>query len=363
MGIFPLLSREGLCSTRAMTIKVMHIMAGGAVGGAENIFLEDVLALADAPGLSQYVVTRKEAHRMSQLRAKNIPVRAAGFNRFWPFPTRCAIKKAVAEFKPDIIQYWMGRAGQFAVTGSHVNVAWYGGYYNRLKRFSTCTHHIVLTRDLRRHVLESGAAENDVSIIHTMASFPANVTPVPRQELDTAPDATILLGLARLHWKKGFDVLLKALVELPTCVAWIAGDGPLKDELKAQAEQLGVASRVRFLGWRNDRERLLKAADICVFPSRYEPFGTVMVDAWAMQVPLIAADAQGPAAYVRDGENGLLIPKDDVGALVDAVKKLQHQPDLRTKIVAGGLRDYETTFTKDAFIRDSMNVYRRIAAK
>lgn len=88
-----------------------------------------------------------------------------------------------------------------------------------------------------------------------------------------------------------------------------------------------------------------------------------MVDAWAMQVPLIAADAQGPAAYVRDGENGLLIPKDDVGALVDAVKKLQHQPDLRTKIVAGGLRDYETTFTKDAFIRDSMNVYRRIAAK
>ncbi len=194
----------------------------------------------------------------------------------------------------------------------------------------------------------------------TMASFPEMITPVLRQELDTPPDATILLGLARLHWKKGFDVFLKALVELPTCVAWIAGDGPLKDELHELANKLGVSSRVRFLGWRNDRERLLKAADICVFPSRYEPFGTVMVDAWAMQVPLIAADSQGPAAYVRDGENGLLISKDDVGALVDAVKKLQHQPDLRTKIVAGGLHDYQTTFSKEAFIRDSMTVYKKL---
>ena len=137
----------------------------------------------------------------------------------------------------------------------------------------------------------------------------------------------------------------------------------MKDELKAQAEQLGVASRVRFLGWRNDRERLLKAADICVFPSRYEPFGTVMVDAWAMQVPLVAANSQGPAAYVRDGENGLLIPKDNVAALVSAVKELQHQPDLRRKIVEGGLQDYQTIFTKDAFIRDSMEVYRKLAAK
>ena len=346
-----------------MTIRVMHILAGGAVGGAENIFLEDVLALADASQLTQCVVTRPEKYRVDKLRAANIPVYTASFAKWWPFGTKATIRRAVAEFKPDIIQYWMGRAGEFAVTGKHVNVAWYGGYYNRKKRFASCSHHIVLTRDLHRHVLESGAAPQDISIVHTMASFPPGIVPQSRVELETPQDATVLLALARLHWKKGLDILLRALVELPDCVAWIAGDGPLKEELHVLAEQLGVMSRVRFLGWRNDRERLLKAADICVFPSRYEPFGTVTVDAWAMRVPLIAADAVGPAAYVRDGQNGLLIPKDDVAALAAAVKKMQSDQALRERVVAGGYDDYQKTFSKEAFLRDSLNVYTRLVRK
>lgn len=338
-------------------------MAGGAVGGAENIFLEDVLALADSSEVRQAVVTRDEPYRVQKIREKNIPVYTCSFAKWWPFSSRRMVKRAVTEFKPDIIQYWMGRAGQFSVTGSHVNVAWYGGYYNRKKRFADCTHHVVLTKDLYRHVRESGALEKDISIIHTMASFPANIVPQSRAALETPENATVLLGLARLHWKKGFDVLLHAMKELPDCVAWIAGDGPLKDELHALAATLGVNDRVRFLGWRNDRENLLKAADICVFPSRYEPFGTVMVDAWAMQVPLIAADAQGPAAYMRDGENGLLIPKDNVDALIEAVKKIKSDTALRARVVAGGYEDYQKSFSKEAFIRDSLNVYKKLVQK
>lgn len=343
-----------------MTIRIMHVMAGGDVGGAENIFLEDVLALVDAPEVTQYVVTRPEANRIAKIKAKNIPITTVSFAKWWPFSTRSKIKKAVKEFKPDIIQYWMGRAGQFAVTGDHVNAAWYGGYYNRKKRFSTCSHHIVLTRDLQRHVLESGAKPDDVSIIHTMASFPDNITAQDRAELNTPQGAPVLLALARLHWKKGLDVLLKALVDLPNCYAWIAGDGPLKDELHKMADDLGVSSRVRWLGWRTDRERLLQACDIVAFPSRYEPFGTVTVDAWAMKKPLIAADAQGPAAYVKNEENGMLIPKDDVGALVTAIKKVTSDSELRQKIIDGGWHDYQTYFTKDAFLRDSLNVYKKL---
>lgn len=347
-----------------MTIRIMHVIAGGDVGGAENIFLEDALALADAPGLQQAVVTRSAAqHRVTSLRDKKIPVYTASFSKWWRWPTTYAIKKAIHEFKPDIVQYWMGRAGTYAVTGNHVNVGWYGGYYNRKKRFGKCSHHVVLTRDLRRHVLESGAADKDISIIHTMASFPENIVPTPRAELNTPEDAVVLLALARLHWKKGLDVLLKSLVDLPQCVAWIAGDGPLKDELHALAKSLGVENRVRFLGWRTDRERLLAACDIVAFPSRYEPFGTVMVDAWAAKKPLVAADAQGPAAYVENGEDGILIPKDDVDAFTNAVKKIIGDKTFADKIVDGGWRKYQSTFTKEAFLRDSMNVYSKLVQK
>jgi len=346
-----------------MTIRILHVMAGGSVGGAENIFQEDVLALADAPGLTQAVVTRPVPHRVESFKAKNIPVYSAGFSKWWPFPTKAAIRKAVKEFKPDIIQYWMGRAGQFSVTGPHTNVAWYGGYYKRAKRFADCTHHVVLTKDLFRHVVESGANQNDVSIVHTMAAFPDHITPAPRAELDTPEDAVVLLALARLHWKKGLDVLIKSLVNLPRCVAWIAGDGPLKEELKILAQETGVADRVKFLGWRTDRERLLAACDIVAFPSRYEPFGTVMVDAWAMKKPLVVADAQGPAAYVENRKDGMLIPKDSVEAFVSAVKEVINDKALAQTLVENGWKKYQETFSKEAFLRDSMNLYQKLARK
>ena len=347
-------------------IKILHVMAGGDVGGAENIFLEDVLALNTHPDIEQRVLTRPVTARVDALRAAGIITRTAKFPGFFGWATRFALRRLANEFQPDIIQYWMGRAGEYAIpstkTETHKNVAWYGGYYNRKKRFGLCSHHIVLTKDLYRHVVESGAAPETVKIIHTIADFPDDIEAQPRAELNTPDDAPLFLALARLHWKKGFDILLRALVKVPAAHVWIAGDGPLRQTLHDMAHEQGVAERVRFLGWRNDRERLLKAADFCVFPSRYEPFGTVMVDSWAMNVPLIAASAQGPAAYVENEKNGLLIPVDDVDALAKAMQRLIDDKDLCAKIVAGGAATYRKDFTKAAFLDNSVAFYRDVIA-
>ncbi len=150
---------------------------------------------------------------------------------------------------------------------------------------------------------------------------------------------------------------------LPQAYLWIAGEGPLRRELEALALELELSARVRFLGWRNDRAALLAAADLCVFPSRYEPFGTVMVDAWAAGVPLVAAAAAGPKAYVEDGVNGLLVPIDDVDALARAVARVQAEPGLAERLVAGGRATYEASFTKAAFLRQASALYARIGNK
>jgi glycosyltransferase involved in cell wall biosynthesis len=346
-----------------MNIRVLHVMAGADVGGAELFFLDALSALAEMPEIEQFVVTRPEAYRIKTIRQLKIPYITAGFSKWWPFPTHTAIRRAIATFQPDIVQYWMGRAGQFAECGTHLNVAWYGDYYDCKRRFSKCTHHIVVTRDLHRHVRESGIADRDISVIHTLAAFQENSPPVERCQYTTPQDAPLLLALARLHHRKGLDILLRALVDLTDCYAWIAGDGPIREELMRLAEQLGVASRVRFLGWRHDRDALLNACDIVTFPSRYEPFGTVIIEAWATRRPLIAADAQGPEAYVKNGENGLLIPRDDVSALIAAVRRVQKNPELRQTIVDGGWTDFQTTFTKQALQRDSLAVYSMLAAR
>ncbi|WP_026148008.1 glycosyltransferase [Robiginitomaculum antarcticum] len=343
-------------------MRILHVMAGAAEGGAENIMLESVLALQERRDVEQAVVTRPHnAFRLEQFEEAGIKTATASFNKNWPFRTRHTIKAMIAEFKPDVIEYWMGRAGQFA-PASHrdISIGWYGGYY-KLERFKNCKWHIGLSIDLCRHIRAQGVADDHVGLVHTMADF-NGAAPVSRASLDTPEDAPVALSLARLHWKKGLDTLLDATAQIDGLYVWIAGDGPIESELKAQCTALGLDNRVRFLGWRNDRGALLAACDVVAFPSRYEPFGTVTVDSWAAARPIVAADAVGPAAYVKDGVNGLLIPKDDVSALRDALRRVIEEPGLSEQLVAGGTETYEATFTKAAFQRDSLAFYSRIIA-
>lgn len=342
-------------------MRVMHVMAGATEGGAENIMLESVLALAEA-GHQQHVVTRPDNQfRIAKFQDAGIGVDTASFNNTWPFPTRAVLGRAIKAFRPDVIEYWMGRAGQFAPKAyASRSIGWYGGYY-KLARFRNCDWHVGLTIDLLRHIREQGVAEGRSAIIHTYADFTGSA-PADRAALDTPTDAPVALALARLHEKKGLDTLLDAAAKVPGLYVWIAGEGPLEADLKAHCARLGLGDRVRFLGWRNDRGALLEACDVVAFPSRYEPFGTVTVDAWAASRPLVAADAAGPAAYVKDGVNGLLIPKNDVDALADALTRVITDKVLAAKLVAGGRASYEAQFTKAAFQRDSLAFYERVLA-
>lgn len=342
-------------------MRVMHVMAGAAEGGAENIMLESVLALAETD-IEQHVVTRpNNDFRIQKFREAGIGVDVAAFNNSWPFPTRRVIGDAITQFKPDVIEYWMGRAGQFAPKQYRArSIGWYGGYY-KLARFTHCEWHVGLTIDLLRHIREQGVSDDRSAIVHTYADF-AGADPASRKALDTPEDAPVALALARLHEKKGLDTLLDATAKIDGLYVWIAGDGPIEAELKAHCTRLGLDDRVRFLGWRNDRGALLAACDVVAFPSRYEPFGTVTVDAWAASRPLVAADAAGPAAYVKDGVNGLLIPKNDVDALADALRKVVTDKALAAQLVAGGRASYEAQFTKAAFQRDSLALYEKIVA-
>lgn len=342
-------------------MRVMQVMAGAAVGGIETFYFDAVLALADA-GLEQLAVVRPIMHGgLEQLRARGVKHATVDFSSWWPWPTRNALEKAVAEFKPDIVQYWTGRAASYAPKTSAVQVGWYGGYRQKAD-YRTCTDFIGITPDLMRHIRDQGVADTHARLIHIFAE-PCQAVPVDRASLATPPDAPLLLALSRLHRVKGLDVLLEAMARLPDAYLWIAGEGPDRDKLVAQTLSFDLASRVRFLGWRTDREALLAAADICVFPSRDEPFGAVMIEAWAADRPLVAAAAQGPSAYVESGENGMLVPVDDPQSLADAVRSLINDAALRASVVAGGRRTFEHHFTKDIYVAEMLALYRELTTR
>jgi glycosyltransferase involved in cell wall biosynthesis len=129
------------------------------------------------------------------------------------------------------------------------------------------------------------------------------------------------------------------------------------------ARALGLEERVHFLGWRSDRAALLQACDICVFPSRYEPFGTVFVQAWANRVPVICSRADGPRQFVRDGEDGLLFDIDDVNALTGALKKLLADKALQARLIDAGYARYRNEFTKEKTVQSYLDFYAESLAR
>lgn len=340
-------------------MRILHVYAGARYGGAET-FATDLISALAAAGVEQAAVTRPFPDRLARLAGANVPIYAESFTHATVFATRTRIRRIVGQFAPNVIQAWMGRAASVIPGNLPVPViGWFGGYYN-IKRYKSCDYHVGVTKDVVRHIINSGAAAESVQEINTFAAL-ASEPPATRWEYHTPDGVPLVLCLARLHRNKGIDVLIRAVAAISEVRLWIAGEGELKGELMQLAEKLGLTDRVRFLGWKANRAALLRAADICVVPSRDEPFGTVMVEAWAAGVPLIAAAAAGPKAYVTDGVDGLLFPVDDVAALTDRIRACLAEPALPRALAAGGMRRYQRDFTREKIVADYMALYARLS--
>lgn len=339
-------------------MKILQVMAGASVGGAETMFVDGIRAIHETQH-QQYALTRANSDfKLNEIISRDVPLETASFHNLWRYPTNKVMGRVISEFNPDIVHHWMARAGSFSIKSNAINLGWYGGYYDPSK-FKHCQYHTAVTQDIADHIIAQGVPAKNVSVLHIYAEF-EKAKAIDRAEFDTPNDAPLLLSLSRLHTKKGLDILLRAMIDVPDAYLWIAGSGPLENELKAQMVKLKLENRVRFLGWRNDREALLATCDICVFPSRWEPFGAVVIEAWATEKPLIAAKAQGPKAYVSHEENGLLVEVDDVKSLSNAINRVISDKTLCRDMVCNGKKAYEVGFTKDVFKKNVIELYEHI---
>ena len=324
-------------------MRVMQVMAGAAHGGAEAFFDRLTLAL-DATGIDQQIVIRRNAERAARLQAAQRPPLQHAFGGALDLVTGHRLRRAVRRFEPDILLSWMTRATQYAPIGRHVLAARLGGYYG-LANYTRCDHLVGNTQHICDYLVEAGWPRARTRYLPNFVDA-VRLPPVARRSLDTPDDAPLLLALGRLPANKGFDVLLPAVARIPGAWLWLAGEGPKRDELTRQAAQLGIADRVRFLGWRNDAAALFAACDVFVCPSRHEPLGNVVIEAWAQGRPVVAANAAGPAALVAEGISGLLAPVEDADALAAAVRRVLASPDLAATLVTGGRTAYEAEFTE-----------------
>lgn len=149
------------------------------------------------------------------------------------------------------------------------------------------------------------------------------------------------------RWK-GLDGLVDALARIPDATLELVGDGDAVPELRARAERLGVADRVRWHGSLAQTEvaGVLRRAGVAVLPSltESESFGMALIEAMASGCAVVGSDVGGIPHVVRDGVDGLLVPPGDVAALARAVTEVLADPDLASRLGQEGRKAAEQTW-------------------
>ncbi|MBP01949.1 MAG: glycosyl transferase [Rhodospirillaceae bacterium] len=338
-------------------MRITHIIAGSRYGGAEKFFTDLTTSLSGHK-LHQHVITRPFPERLSCIPKDNLHVTRAKLGSSIDLLSKLKVRRSIELFVPDVIMAWMNRGAAFLPNGPWIKVGRLGGYYN-LKYYSKCDHLICNTPDIVNYCIDNGWSKEKTHYIPNFS--PQNSDqPVPRKTLNTPPDAATVVILARLEKSKGIDVAIQALTYLPNIFLWIAGEGSQKAELLKLAKSLKLNDRVKFLGWRADRDALLKSADICLIPSRTEPFGNVILNAWANSTPVISTATKGGCFLIKNGQNGVLAPINDPKRLSELMSKIIVNKSYAKSLVDGGVKSINTNFSEKMVTEKYINFFKKL---
>ena len=172
--------------------------------------------------------------------------------------------------------------------------------------------------------------------------------------------------VGRLQAVKGHRIFLesarKVLTERPDAQFWIVGDGELRHELEAFTAQLGLTRAVSFLGYRSDALHAMAVSDVVVCASFYEAFPRTLLEALALERPVVATSVGGVPEIVVDEETGILVPAGDPDALAAAVLRLLRDRELAQRLAAAGRKLVGQHYTLEAQSSALAALYREALA-
>jgi glycosyltransferase involved in cell wall biosynthesis len=226
-------------------------------------------------------------------------------------------------------------------TKIHQKVEWFC-----LRRF--CDRVIAVSEEARLYYIDiSGSSPNRVTTIYNgidlftfMNMDHARERAMVRAELGIPSGANVLATVAVLRPQKGIQFLIRALPSILASSSdtyyLVVGSGSHHDALVEEARNAGVERRVIFVGMREDVPRLLAASDVFVLPTLTEALPTVLAEAMAARLPVVASRVGGIPEMIVEGQNGLLVEAEDVEGLASACTRLLANPAERAALGAQG---------------------------
>jgi glycosyltransferase involved in cell wall biosynthesis len=207
------------------------------------------------------------------------------------------------------------------------NVRWEQRAYRQARQV------VAVSELVRQELLATGLPAERLTVIPNgvdLVEFHPGREPRGTWGLPEDRPLALFVGALRTG-RKNLDTVLAALRQAPRLHLAVVGDVQ-GSPFPALARRLGVAERVSFLGFRQDVARLLRASDLFVFPSRYEPFALVVLEAMACGLPVVTARSVGAASLVEQA-GGLVLPEaEDVTALARALRTLVEDAPLRERL-------------------------------
>ncbi len=227
---------------------------------------------------------------------------------------------------------------------------------------------IAISEGIRDVLLDEGVPAQRLRCVRSALDARAWLEPVDRDafraEFALEDDAVVIGVVAQLIRRKGHRHLFEALKELhpqrSKLRVLLFGQGPLRAELEARAARDGLASVVRFVGFRDDLPRWMGGLDVLAHPADREGLGIALLQAQAAGVPVVASRAGGMPEAVHDGVTGFLVEPGDVPALTNALRRLLDDPALRERMGAAARTRVLERFSVDAMVDGNLAVYREL---
>ena len=175
----------------------------------------------------------------------------------------------------------------------------------------------------------------------------------------------IILYMGRLVYEKGIQHLISAMPKILNgyndAKLIIAGKGGMLDELKAQADHMGIGNKVYFTGYLNSKEvqKMYKCADIAVFPSTYEPFGIVALEAMLAGVPTVVSDVGGLNEIVEHGVDGMKSYAGNPNSIADSILTLLYDHQLSSNVAKNAKKKVKEEYNWNKIAQDTYFTYQK----
>ncbi len=316
-------------------MRIINAMFSRGLGGIEQSFLDYCQALR-AGGHEVFALIHPAAKIKPKLKAAKIHTMEIYNFGQWDIFSSLIIKKIIRKIKPAAILCHGNRS--FALINrvkGKVPLVAVAHNYN-VGRYYKADAVFAITEDLKKHIQKLGQ-QNVYKIPNMM-----KMDEIKREDAHNWTDIPLIGVLSRFVKKKGIDVFLHAAQILKkqgvAFHAIIAGRGEEEDNLRSLAKKLDIEDCISFPGWVEDKKSFYNAIDIFCLPSLHEPFGIVVLEAFAYGVPAIVTNSEGPSEIVEHGRDGIIVEKGNPNIIADVIKQLIQDRALAKSLGDNGYR-------------------------